>query len=206
MRQVASKIASYILGMALISFGVVMIIRADVGAAPWDALNVGLQQQIGLTIGSWVFIVGFILILIAAAVKRTYPQLLNFIPVVLVGSLIDFFNGYVLTSLNPVQPFAKYGAFLGGLLVLAMGIAIYLNTKVPIRTPHDDLTLALNKKLNWSVGAAKTLTEILGLVLALLAKGPISFGTLISVALLGPLINMFIFLLFHRTRNSGDAS
>ncbi|OLP65745.1 hypothetical protein BACPU_13630 [Bacillus pumilus] len=38
--------------------------------APWDALNVALSELIGLTIGSWAFIVGGILIFINSLIKN----------------------------------------------------------------------------------------------------------------------------------------
>ncbi|MEH7664430.1 permease, partial [Bacillus velezensis] len=54
----------YIVGLFILSVGVVCMIKSNTGIAPWDALNVALSELIGLTIGSWVFIVGGILIFI----------------------------------------------------------------------------------------------------------------------------------------------
>ena len=52
------------------SFGIVLTIQAGLGVAPWDVLHIGLYQQIGLTIGTWNVIVGFIILLTSALIIK----------------------------------------------------------------------------------------------------------------------------------------
>lgn len=49
----------FIIGLLIMSLGIVLVITANLGSAPWDVLNIGLHIQFGLTIGSWAIIVGF---------------------------------------------------------------------------------------------------------------------------------------------------
>ncbi len=90
----------YIVGLFILSVGVVCMIKSNTGIAPWDALNVALSELIGLTIGSWVFIVGGILIFINSLIKMRFPNLAGFIPIVIIGSFVDLLNLKVLCVLK----------------------------------------------------------------------------------------------------------
>ena len=59
-----------------------------------------LSELIGLTIGSWVFIVGGILIFINSLIKMRFPNLAGFIPIVIIGSFVDLLNLKVLSFLK----------------------------------------------------------------------------------------------------------
>lgn len=41
------------LGLAVMGYGIGMMVEANLGVAPWDTLHIGLQQTFGLTIGIW---------------------------------------------------------------------------------------------------------------------------------------------------------
>lgn len=53
------RLMIFTIGLLFMSLGIVLLIRADLGATPWDALHVGLYEQIGLTVGTWSVLVGF---------------------------------------------------------------------------------------------------------------------------------------------------
>ncbi|WP_257993760.1 DUF6198 family protein [Bacillus amyloliquefaciens] len=124
------------------------MIKSNTGIAPWDALNVALSELIGLTIGSWVFIVGGILIFINSLIKMRFPNLAGFIPIFIIGSFVDLLNLKVLSFLKTDAVILQWSLFLIGLCILAMGIAIYLRASFP-SIPNDELIWLL---LNAQVG------------------------------------------------------
>ncbi|RSK26070.1 membrane protein [Bacillus sp. HMF5848] len=180
----------YLIGLTIISFGVSLTIKADVGVGAWDALNVGLSETVGLTVGSWVFIVGCILIVINALLMKKKPDLPALITIIMLGSLIDF---WLLIALKPVVLqglFIRYVIFFIAIVVIAMGVAIYLQAKfAPV--PIDDLMITLRHRLNLNITMAKTMNELLALVAAFLLSGPIGVGTLIITFSIGPIIQFF---------------
>lgn len=60
----------FIIGMLILTMGVALIIRSNLGASAWDALAVGESQMFHLTVGTFVFINGVILIFINAFLMK----------------------------------------------------------------------------------------------------------------------------------------
>jgi uncharacterized protein len=181
----------YLIGLAIISLGVPLTIIANLGTGAWDALNVGLSNTIGLSVGNWVIIVGIILIAINALLLKSRPDLYAIITVVLVGEMIDFwlefvFQGWVATTL-PTQLLILFS----GIILLSMGIATYLRAKFAF-IPIDGFMMAIHKTTGLSVSISKTIGELTALVFALIFQGPIFIGTILVTFLIGPLIQLFI--------------
>lgn len=182
----------YIIGLVIVSFGVSLTIKADLGAGAWDALNVGLSNVIGLTVGSWVIIVGLVLIFLNAYLLKTKPEFLAAFTIVIVGFLIDFWLLFVLKNWTPTNNYVVLGI---GLVTLSIGISIYLQAKFPL-IPIDNLMIALKARLKINLMVAKTIGEITALLLAFLFNGPIGIGTLLITFLIGPMIQL-LFPLFE---------
>lgn len=180
----------YLGGLFVLAFGVVLMIKANVGTAPWDALYVGLSEKIGLTVGSWVFIVLGILIVINSIIKKALPNVAGFIPIFILGVYVDLFNLNLLRSVQIDNLPLQWLLFLAGLAILALGISIYLQARfAPL--PNDELMLALNNRFGWKMSTTKTIGEISAFVLALVFGGPIGIGSIVGVLLLGLLVGMF---------------
>src|SRR5262249_54509800 len=58
------RVAQLLVGLGVLAFGEVMIIKAHLGVIPWDVLNQGLVHRFGLTIGQWSMIVGGVVLLL----------------------------------------------------------------------------------------------------------------------------------------------
>lgn len=190
MKSFIVRLISFILGLSLISFGVSLTIKAELGTGAWDALNVGLSKTIGLTVGSWVFIVGIVLIFLNAILMKSRPDFLAIITIFLAGLFID---GWLLVVLDTFQAnglWEQIVVFVGGVIVLSFGIAVYLQANFPL-IPIDKLMLAIQERLGVSMGTAKTIGELSALVAAFLFSGPIGLGTLIVTFTIGPLVQLF---------------
>ncbi len=48
----------FFMGLLIMSFGISLMIKANLGSAPWDVLHIGLYYQFGLSIGTWSIIIG----------------------------------------------------------------------------------------------------------------------------------------------------
>ncbi len=184
------RILFYIIGLLVTSLGVSLTIKADLGAGAWDALNVGLSTTVGFTVGTWVIIVGIILIVVNALLMKVRPDYLAVIPIFLMGPFIDFWLLIAFPNWEP-QGFVYQLLILSlGLLGLSMGISIYLQAKFPL-IPIDNFMVAIKSQLPINLGLAKTIGEITALLFAFLFKGPIGLGTIIVTFLIGPFIQVF---------------
>lgn len=185
------RLLFWLVGIIIISFGASLTIKADMGTGAWDALNVGLSNMTGLTIGTFVIIIGIILIFVNAALMNKKPVYLALFTVFIIGILIDFWMILVLGNLEPADNVQKLVAMLMGLLIIGVGVAIYLQPKFPLN-PIDNLMVGISKRFGVSLIMAKTIGELIALILALIVKGPIGFGTLIVTVAIGPSIQLFL--------------
>ena len=180
----------YSIGLLILSFGATLTIKANLGAGPWDALNVGLSQLIGLTIGSWIVIIGILLIFINAYLMRKKPELLSLFTVFILGFFVDFWMAHLLHHFNYFYFFNQLILLIVGLLIVGLGIALYLQASFPLN-PIDHFMVSVQKKFGLNIMAAKLIGEVLALVFALLVNGPIGVGTVIIAFGIGPAIQFF---------------
>ena len=69
MRRFFVRVLRMIIGLFLFALGVVLIIRASIGYAPWDVFHVGIAKTFGLTIGTATISVGFVLLILLTIIQ-----------------------------------------------------------------------------------------------------------------------------------------
>ncbi|AMX82790.1 hypothetical protein GS3922_03350 [Geobacillus subterraneus] len=173
----------YFAGLFVMSFGIVLTIKADVGCAPWDVLHIGLQRQFGLTIGAWSIIVGMGVLAASALLVKQRPRLGAFLNMVTVGMLID---GWMMIPQlkTPEQPLEQYALLMAGIIVSGYGMGLYISAGVGAG-PRDSLMLALTELTRWKVAYIRIGMEALVLLVGWLLGGPVSFGTLLFCVTIG---------------------
>ncbi|MGD7044882.1 YczE/YyaS/YitT family protein [Jeotgalibacillus proteolyticus] len=180
----------YTIGLVLLSFGISMMILADLGAGPWDALYVALADQIGLTVGTWILITGFALMAVNAALMRKMPDFYAVITIFIMGFFIDFWLLFVFADLQAAEVLTRSLMLGSGILIIAAGVSVYLQANFA-KNPIDGLMVAVHFRTGLSLSRSKTVLEVAVLVVALLIGGPIGVGTVIVAFGIGPLIGLF---------------
>ncbi|MFJ7724993.1 YitT family protein [Neobacillus sp. NPDC097160] len=185
------RLLFFIIGLSIMTFGVCMTIKvADIGVGAWDALNVVLTEKVGLSVGKWVMIDGAVLIFVNVLLAKKRPDLLSFLTIIFIGSLVDFWLITVFDLFKVDQFIVKLAMLLVGILIIGFGAAIYLQAKFP-QSPIDNFMLAIKERFHVNLMAAKTIGEITALIPAFFLKGPISYGTIIITFTVGPAIQLF---------------
>ncbi len=180
----------YLAGLVFLSFGISLIITAGLGAGPWDAFFVALAWNLGLTVGSWTFIVGFVLILINGALLKERPDFSALITMFIIGLLIDFWLLIVLSGTVPASLILQIFLLLTGITCCGAGIASYLQSSFG-RNPIDNSMIVFHTLTGKSLSFSKTFLELSILVVAFVIGGPIGAGTLLVAFGIGPLIQFF---------------
>ena len=81
--------------------------------------------------------------------------------------------------------------FVIGLVVVGLGTATYLHTNfAPI--PVDRLTLIIKELTRKTIFFSRTIIYVLFLIMAIICKGPIGIGTLLTVCLGGFILHFFM--------------
>ena len=181
----------YIIGLSFLALGISVMILADLGAGAWDAMYVGLSDHTGLSVGTWILLVGIFLILLNSLILKKMPEFLSVITILIIGSLIDFWLIVVFASFSPEDFVLRVLMFIGAILIIALGISSYLQSNFA-RNPMDTLMMAIQYRTGRSLAFSKTVMEVTVLIIALLLGGPIGVGTFIVTFSMLYLIKLFI--------------
>lgn len=178
----------YLIGLYVLSFGIDLMIVANVGTSAWDALNVGLNRQFDITVGRAAQLVGVVLIFIIAIMRKRRPELFPLLTMLVLGSLIDFNLSWLTLSFD--SWITAFVVALIGLVFIALGIAIYIQANFGI-IPIDGFVMAIQEKSGWSIQVSKTVAEFSALTVAFFLGGSIGVGTIVATFLIGPLFQFF---------------
>lgn len=179
----------FVLGLFIMTFGVGLTIKAELGVGAWDALNIAFTELIGLTIGTWIIIDGAVLIIVNAILLKRKPEILSLLTIILIGSLVDFWMLLVLESWEVNGLIIKMVTLALGLFIIGLGAAIYLQAKFP-SSPIDAFMMAIRERFGVNLMMAKTIGELVALFPALLLQGPIGVGTIIITFTIGPFVQL----------------
>lgn len=176
----------FFIGLFIMAFGIALMIKADLGSAPWDVLHIGLFAQFGLSIGTWSIIMGFFVILATSLLTKKKPQSGAFLNMVSVGLFIDFYLWLPFFH-DPVTDFGKWMFLIIGILILGFGIGLYISSDCGAG-PRDSLMLALTEKSGMKVSNIRLLMEFVVLFFGWMLKGPVSFGTILFCVTIGAIV------------------
>jgi uncharacterized protein len=173
----------FLAGLIIMSFGIVLMIKADLGSAPWDVLHIGLYNHIGLSIGTWSIIVGFIVLGSSSLLSKSLPQIGAFLNMLLVGIFIDM---YMLIPFlqTPHSLVSQIIMLIMGIVVIGYGMGIYIAADCGTG-PRDSLMIALMNMTGIKVQWIRLVMEIVVLLVGWLLDGPIFIGTIIFCITIG---------------------
>jgi uncharacterized membrane protein YczE len=180
----------YLIGILLLTLGVTLTIRSNLGTSPFDALLVGLFKTIGLTVGSWEIILGLTIVLINAMIQRQQPEYMALLTSLITGMGIDGWL-WMLRWIHPDTFMSRFLLIALGMIIVGLGTAIYLQSRfAPI--PIDRSMLIIQELTGKSITYSRALISILLVILAFILKGPIGIGTLLNAFLVGGIIQFFM--------------
>ena len=169
-------------------FGIYLTIQANIGAGPWDVLNLGLAKTLGILYGTASIAVSCTILLIDIAMKEPIG-IAMFIDAVVVGKAVDFFNW-----IDPVPPCRSLAAgipvMIAGLFVMAYTQYTYMIASLGCG-PRDTLLVGLAKRLKrLPIGAVSITLLSLTTLTGWLLGGPVGVGTLICAFATGPIMQV----------------
>ncbi len=183
MYDVIKKIIRASIGLVMAGFGIYLTMKANLGLAPWDALNQGLADILNTTFGNISVSTAFIVICIDLLLKERigYGTILD---ALIVGKAVDFFN-YL--DFIPVQNsfFTSVLLLVAGLFVISFAIYFYMSAALCCG-PRDMLMVAVGKRMRKiPIGYVNMGVLAAVVVVSLFIGAPVGIGTIISVFGLG---------------------
>ena len=169
-------------------FGIYLTIQANLGAAPWDVLNLGISKSLGILYGTASVAASLTILGIDVLMKEPIG-IAMFIDAFVVGKSVDFFNWL------GVVP--KCTSIVAGVPMILLGLVILGYTQYAYMAaalgcgPRDTLLVGLSKRIKAipigavSIGILSTATFI-----GWLLGGPVGIGTIICALGAGPIMQM----------------
>lgn len=167
-------------------FGIYLTIQANIGAAPWDVLNLGLSRSLGILYGNASIAVS-VTILIIDILMREPIGIAMFLDAVIVGKSVDFFNRLAL-----VQPcrslLTAIPSMLAGLIIIAYSQYTYMVASLGCG-PRDTLMVGLAKRVKKiPIGAVSIALLGTATLIGWRLGGSVGIGTIICALGAGPIM------------------
>ena len=179
-------------------FGVYLTIHADLGGAPWDVLNLGLSNTLGILYGTASIAVSLTILGIDVALREPIG-IAMIIDALTVGKAVDFFN-YI-----DVVPVPK--TLVGGIAMLVVGLFVIGYTQLFYMRaalgcgPRDTLIVGTTRHLGkLPIGLVSIIIQSMATLIGFLLGGKVGLGTLICAFGAGPVMQLaFITAKFDAT-------
>ncbi len=184
LKTTAQKTLRLVFGLFVHAIGIVCVLNARVGVAPWDVLHQGLSQLIGITVGQAAISTGLIIVALDIYLGQPigFGTIANmfligtFMDVLMLNNLVPFFEGYLPRIIQ---------LFVG---IAINGIAVFLYMGVGWGAgPRDGLMVALMIRTGKSIRLIKSIIEGFAVVVGFILGGNLGIGTLIAAFLSGPI-------------------
>jgi uncharacterized membrane protein YczE len=193
------NISFYLLGMIIISFGVVMMLRSLLGVSSWDTLHYSLHKLTGITVGDATIYVALTFTVFVTVGNKDLKYIGMAIPIFVVGNLIDLFNLNLLLNYLPKNIFLRILTYIIGLFTLPLGGSLLIISSYPAGV-FDEFMLTLMRVFKTEKLiliriimelSAVTLAIVLGFM-AGIQFGMFNIGTLIFSVCVGMLIKFYL--------------
>lgn len=180
-------------GIVILSLGIAVCRIGDVGVDPFTAMNMGFSASVGMNFGTFQLIVNAAILVAIFLMDKWLIGIGTIVNMVAVGYLIEFFEGPL--SMLPAAEgnFLVMGVYLVvGALLFALGVSVYLRTSMGV-SPYDAIAPAIRTRFLPKVKYVyvRVAQDVVFLVLAWVAGGPLGIFTIIAAFFAGPLIAMW---------------
>jgi uncharacterized membrane protein YczE len=180
-RSIQHRAALLVAGWVCIATGVVSVLHAGFGAGPFDVLNVGVAQHLGVQVGTASWVTTAVLVAVAMLLgKRPGPA--TFMSSFFVGGLVNVLLGVIPT---PVDVPVRAVLLCGGVAGLYFGVCLVVIAGLGYGAV-DMLMFALGGKgislrvARWGIEAAAVCSGVLlggtagvATILIALSAGPV---------------------------------
>jgi len=174
------------LGLFCFGFGSGLFVTSELGLSPWNVFHMGQSLQLGGTIGLWVVLTSFALLLLWIPLKEKMGlgTLMN---TLLVGPAVDVCVYLVPSATSTLQGIVYLAI---GMTLCGLGSGLYITRNLG-PGPRDGIMTALAKR-GIPIWIARNSLEAIALVFGIILGGKAGLGTVVFVLGIGPSVQFFM--------------
>lgn len=198
-RSMIKRLIVFILGILIMSFGVTLSVKANLGVSPVSCVPYIYSLSMPLSIGELTILLNIFFILLQMAILRKeykIVQLVQLPAVIVFGYCIDF-TMFILTDLNPTFYIEQFLWCLLSCAALAFGVFLLIKTNLTY-LPLDGLVAAISKIYKKEFGKVKICMDSSMVIIGVLSSyvflnrlEGIGEGSIIAALLIGVLIKFY---------------
>lgn len=187
--NISYKTLMSFIGVAILSLGTTFLRGGNVGLDPFTAVNTGISNHLGIGLGVYQLSVNLVIFIFIFLLDRKQIGIGTILNMVLVGFEIQWFTvlyhqlfGYRTTFLIVAAD------TLIGLILFTLGASLYMAPDLGA-APYDAIAPIITQRTKLSYRTARITQDVLFMIAAIIASGPVGFGTIIVAFFTGPLIS-----------------
>ncbi|MFJ1708317.1 YitT family protein [Kitasatospora sp. NPDC088346] len=181
------RLGQLLAGLVLYGSSMALMLRASLGANPWDVLHQGLARHLGLSVGAWVTIMGGLVLLLWIPLRQR-PGVGTIGNVLVLGAAMDLTLGVVDA---PTGWPARILLLAGGIVLNGLATGLYIGARLG-PGPRDGLMTGLHRRTGRSLRLIRTGIELVVLLVGILLGGTFGIGTVAYALAIGPLAQFFL--------------
>ena len=164
-----------------------MMVRGNLGLAPWDVLHSGLIRYVPISLGQAVILASFVVLLFWIPLRER-PGLGTIANAFVVGLSADA----TLALLHAPDGWVpRILLMVGGVALCGLAGAVYIGAQLG-RGPRDGLMTGLNRRTGLSLRFVRTGLEVTVVLIGLLLGGVLGIGTAVYAVAIGPLTQAWL--------------
>lgn len=175
------RLVQLYLGLVLYGASLAMLVRASLGAAPWDVLHLGLTNHLPLSLGGALILTSVAVMLLWIPLREV-PGLGTVSNAIVIGLAADA----TLAVLGTVDGLVlRTVVMVAAVLLNGVATAAYIGAQLG-RGPRDGLMTGLHRRTGLSIRLVRTSLEVTVVVIGLLLGGTAGLGTVVYALAIGP--------------------
>ena len=180
--RLARRLPQLYVGLVLYGVSLAVMVRSDLGLAPWDVLHSGVGRHLPLTLGQAVVVLSFVVLLLWIPLREK-PGLGTISNALVVGVAAD--AGLAVLE-EPGSLAARAALLVGGIALNGLATALYIGAQLG-RGPRDGLMTGLHRRTGRSIRLVRTVLEVTVILVGLALGGALGIGTVVYALAIGPL-------------------
>lgn len=185
-RELWRRVPRVLVGLVMFGLGIALMVRADLGLAPWDVLHQGVARRTGLALGTVTILTGVVVLLLWIPIRERWG-LGTILNVIVIGVVANV-GLSVLDS--PDELWARLLFLTAGVFAFGPGSGFYIGAGLG-PGPRDGLMTGLARR-GHSVRSVRTVIELVVLAAGAALGGTVGVGTLAFALTVGPNVHFFL--------------
>lgn len=187
--NIAYKTLISFIGVAILSMRTTFLRGGNVGLDPFTAVNTGISNKLGIGLGVYQLALNLVIFIFILWLDRKQIGIGTILNMVLVGFEIQWFTTIYHQLFGYRTTFLIVAAdTLIGLILFTLGASLYMAPDLGA-APYDAIAPIITQRTKLSYRTARITQDVLFMVAAVIAGGPVGFGTIIVAFFTGPLIS-----------------